>query len=328
MVSATLYVNAGLNADVEVASGASGIGLYRSELPFMLFDRLPSEREQAQLYRTVLQAMHPLASNDPGYIGGDKQLPAFQRGRIPTRGQRGIRFLLDHPDVFLTQLRAVLRANEGWVIYGFLPMITCVDELDQSTAACRPGQTAGRRGSRRTAGNGAMIEVPASDLPDCAAGQEGRLLFVGTNDLAQFLLATDRDDFAGGRVLTCRIRRCCRRFIASLKRRTELGKPVSLWGTQRETAIALVLLGMGSDALSGAAAVARVKAAIRRVNSASFARKFADEALRCQSRTDVERMLRVHAYRRGVGTAWQRGIAIEGKPAQLAGKNRQRYKWR
>jgi phosphotransferase system enzyme I (PtsP) len=109
--------------------------LYRSELPFMLFDRLPSEREQTQLYRAALQAMNPLPVTFRVLdIGGDKQLPYLQGPERPvTHGQRGIRFMLDQPEVFLTQLRAVLRANEGLGnLRLLLPMITCVDELDQA----------------------------------------------------------------------------------------------------------------------------------------------------------------------------------------------------
>ena len=296
---ATLYVNAGLSADVEVAvrAGASGIGLYRSELPFMLFDRLPSEREQAQLYRTVLQAMHPLPVTIRVLdIGGDKQLPYLQERReSPTRGQRGIRFLLDHPDVFLTQLRAVLRANEGLGnLRLLLPMITCVDELDQSLRLVDQAveQIEGEGVDVGQPEVGVMIEVPAAIYQIALLAKKVAFFSVGTNDLAQFLLATDRDDSAGAARFDVPHPALLQALHRIIEEAHQAGKPVSVCGEiAGEPAVALVLLGMGFDALSmGPAVLPAVKAAIRRSNSASL-RKFADEALRCQSRTDVERML-------------------------------------
>ncbi len=318
---ATLYVNAGLNADVEGAttSGASGIGLYRSELPFMLFDRLPSEREQAQLYRRVLQAIHPLPVTIRALdIGGDKQLPYLQSGRT-TRGQRGIRFLLDQPEVFLTQLRAVLRANDGLGNLRLLfPMITCVDELDQAMQLVdRAGlQLADEGFNVGRPETGAMIEVPAAIYQIALLAEKVDFFSVGTNDLAQFLLATDRDDSYGAARFDMphpALLQALHRIVDEAHR---AGRPVSVCGELAgDSAIAMVLLGMGFDALSvGHAVLPRVKAAIRRVNSASL-REFADEALRCQSRTDVERLLRrVHASTAEEASREQWGNASKGNP--------------
>lgn len=297
---ATLYVNAGLSADVEVAvtAGAAGIGLYRSELPFMLFDRLPTEREQTQLYRTVLQAMDPMPVTIRILdIGGDKQLPYLQDTRKPaTRSQRGIRFMLDRPEVFLTQLRAVLRANEDTGNLRLLfPMITCVDELDQ---ALRLVDQAGRQLAEEGLDIpqpqiGVMIEVPAAIYQIAPLAERADFFSVGTNDLAQFLLATDRDDSYAVARLEVPHPALLHALHLIVDEAHRAGKPVGVCGEiAGDTAMALILLGMGFDSLSmGPAVLPRVKAAIRRANSVSLAR-IADDALRCQTTTDVERLLR------------------------------------
>jgi len=162
-----------------------------------------------------------------------------------------------------------------------------------------------------------MIEVPAAIYQIALLAKKVAFFSVGTNDLAQFLLATDRDDSSGA----ARFDVPHPALLQALHRITEeahqAGKPVSVCGEiAGEPAVALVLLGMGFDALSmGPAVLPAVKAAIRRSNSASL-RKFADEALRCQSRTDVERMLS-KVVRTGdvVGTASKRP---DGEPDQEA----------
>src|SRR5699024_11012292 len=116
-VSIKLYVNTGLISDVNSALeiGCDGVGLHRTEFPFMIRDRFPGEEEQVRLYREVLQAYAPrpviLRTLD---VGGDKMLPYFPIGdEYPLLGWRGIRVTLDHPEIFLTQLRAMLRADVG-----------------------------------------------------------------------------------------------------------------------------------------------------------------------------------------------------------------------
>jgi phosphotransferase system, enzyme I, PtsP len=110
-----LHANSGLFADIAAArnSGVQGVGLYRSELHFFLRDRFPGEEEQATLYTRVLRIMdpHPVVLRTLD-VGGDKPLPYFPISEEnPFLGWRGIRLTLDHPDLFLTQLRAMLRAN-------------------------------------------------------------------------------------------------------------------------------------------------------------------------------------------------------------------------
>ena len=130
-----LYAKAGLLTDIVAAreSGAEGIGLYRTEFAYMVRESFPSEDEQCQIYRRMLAAFAPqpvvMRTLD---IGGDKTLPYFTiEENNPFLGWRGMRFTLDHPEIFVTQLRAMLRANvELDNLRILFPMITTVEELD------------------------------------------------------------------------------------------------------------------------------------------------------------------------------------------------------
>ena len=133
----TLLVNTGLAADagLSLTSGAEGVGLYRTEVPFMMRDRFPAEEEQRIVYRQLLQAFAPrpviMRTLD---VGGDKALPYFPvEEDNPFLGWRGIRITLDHPEVFLMQVRAMMRASQGYDnLYIMLPMVTSVMEVDEA----------------------------------------------------------------------------------------------------------------------------------------------------------------------------------------------------
>ncbi len=297
--SVGLFINAGLSADLEVAAaaGSAGIGLYRSELPFMLFDRLPSELEQQQLYRKALQAMSPfpvtLRTLD---VGGDKPLPYLRDlGISGAYGQRGIRFMLDRPDIFLTQLRAALRADLGLGNLRLLfPMISGLDELEQALQLLEQARDQlldeGLSVSRPSVG--VMIEVPAAVYQVDALARRIDFLSVGTNDLAQFLLATDRNNPQ----VSARLDPVHPALLRALKEIADsahrLGKPVTVCGEiAGDPAIALLVLGMGFDGLSmSPAALLKVKWAVRSVTMATM-RIMAAEALRCESPDGIQRLL-------------------------------------
>ena len=305
--SVALYINAGLSLDLEPAAttGSAGIGLFRSELPFMLFDRLPSEHEQQQIYRQALESVIPLPVTLRTLdVGGDKNLPYLDTGVNRAPGSRGIRFLLDHPEIFLTQLRAALKADLGLGnLRLLLPMISEVDELVQALQmleqAMRQLLDEGLSISRPPVG--VMIEVPAALYQIEALARRADFLSVGTNDLAQYLLATDRnnpDDSARLYPAHPALLQALKQVLDSAHR---AGKLVTVCGEiAGEPAIALLLLGMGFDGLSmSPAALPGVKLAVRSVTMERM-RVLAAESLRCERPVTIHRLLEVVDIETGI----------------------------
>jgi phosphotransferase system enzyme I (PtsI) len=196
-----LCANIELPQDVEEAAeaGAMGIGLFRSEFLFLNRDDLPSEDEQFEAYRSVADAMHgrPVTIRTLD-LGADKSINGAQRGGPnPALGLRAIRFCLAEPQMFLTQLRAILRASRYGKIRLLIPMLAHAHEIEQMLAAVRQAREMlddqKIRYDRRIPVGG-MIEVPAAALSLPYFLKKLDFLSIGTNDLIQYTLAIDRTD--------------------------------------------------------------------------------------------------------------------------------------
>ena len=196
-----LLLNAGLTGEsnVAISQGVDGVGLYRTEISFLMQHRFPSEEEQIQLYQTVL-ASYPkkrvvMRTLD---VGGDKPLPYLPiEEDNPFLGWRGIRFTLDHPDIFLIQLRSMLKASaEHQNLSIMLPMISNVKELDDALGLLHQAYEDAVQTDERVVMPkiGIMLEVPSMLylLPNVANKID--FVSVGTNDLTQYLLAVDRNN--------------------------------------------------------------------------------------------------------------------------------------
>ncbi|WFF40222.1 phosphoenolpyruvate--protein phosphotransferase [Salinicola endophyticus] len=270
-----LMVNTGLAVDAvaQLKSRVSGVGLYRTEVPFMMNERFPSEQEQTRLYHEQLSSFAPLPvvmrTLD---IGGDKDLPYFPINEAnPFLGWRGIRVTLDHPEVLMVQLRAMLMASRGLDnLRILLPMITSVDEVDTALRLLsRARQELAEDGIEVASPKvGAMIEVPATLYQLPALAERVDFFSIGSNDLTQYLLAVDRNNARVASLYDA----CHPAVLNALSRlATEsqaLEVPASVCGELAgDPAGALLLMGMGFDALSmNAPSLPRVRAAIRRVS--------------------------------------------------------------
>lgn len=269
-----LYVNTGLMADVvrSLERGAEGVGLYRTEVPFLLRDRFPSEEEQRAIYREQLEAFAPhtvtMRTLD---IGGDKALPYFPiEEDNPFLGWRGIRVTLDHPEIFLSQIRAMIKASEGLDnLRILLPMITNMQEVDASKALIqRVYKELLEEGFRvRKPQIGVMIEVPAAVYLAPELSRRVDFLSVGSNDLTQYLLAVDRNNAQVADLYQAYHPAVLRALQYIVYAAHDAGISVSICGELAgDPGAAILLMAMGYDVLSmNATNLPKVKSVIRGV---------------------------------------------------------------
>ncbi len=267
-----LWVNTGLMADVtrSLDQGAEGVGLYRTEVPFLLRERFPSEEEQRQIYRNQLEAFAPkpvtMRTLD---IGGDKALPYFPiEEENPFLGWRGIRVTLDHPEIFLVQTRAMLKASEGLNnLRIMLPMVSNISELDEALEFIH-------RAHREVLEEGAdielppigvMVEVPSAVYQASALARKADFLSVGSNDLTQYLLAVDRNNARVADLYHSYHPAVLQALIQVAQASRAESTPVSICGELAgDPGAAVLLMAMGYDALSmNATNLTKVKKALR-----------------------------------------------------------------
>ncbi len=269
-----LFVNTGLMADVNMSlqRGAEGVGLYRTEIPFMVRDRFPSEGEQMEIYRQQLEAFHPspvtMRTLD---IGGDKSLPYFPIAEDnPFLGWRGIRVTLDHPEIFLVQIRAMLWASEGLDnLRIMLPMVSSVMEIDEAMHLVHRAylEVLEEGAHVRMPEVGVMIEVPAAVYQIRDFVQQCDFVSVGSNDLTQYLLAVDRNNRRVANLFESfhpAVLRALKHIVDEAKAE---GTPVSICGEMAgDPRSALLLVAMGYDTLSmSASSLLRVKWVLRKL---------------------------------------------------------------
>ena len=253
-----LWVNTGLLADVKRAQqrGAEGVGLYRSEVAFMGTSRFPSESEQVQMYREQLEAFHPLPVTMRTLdVGGDKPLSYFPiKETNPYLGWRGIRITLDHPEIFLVQVRAMIKASVGLNnLHILLPMISGVHELDDAQHLIHRawGELTQEGLDVQMPQVGVMIEVPSAVYQARELARMADFLSVGSNDLTQYLLAVDRNNARVAALYDYLHPAVLMALKDVVKAAHAEGKPVSICGEMAGDPVAAVLLlAMGFDSLS------------------------------------------------------------------------------
>ncbi len=269
-----LWVNTGLMADVvrSLERGAEGVGLFRTEVPFLLRDRFPSEEEQRQIYREQLEAFapHPVTMRTLD-IGGDKSLPYFPiEEDNPFLGWRGIRVTLDHPEIFLSQVRAMLKASEGLNnLRIMLPMIASVSELEVAkTLVYRAYHELLEEGfTMDLPPIGVMIEVPAAVYQVKDLASRADFLSVGSNDLTQYLLAVDRNNARVADLYDSLHPAVLRALKLIADQAHQAGVAVTICGEMAgDPGAAILLAAMGYDVLSmNATNLPKVKSAIRSI---------------------------------------------------------------
>jgi phosphotransferase system, enzyme I, PtsP len=275
-VDISLLLNIGLMFDLQQldATGAEGIGLYRTEIPFMVRRDIPDVSQQTDVYRRVLDA----ASGRPVTFrtldaGGDKHIQAFDHdpGDNPALGWRSIRISVDHPSLLRNQIRAILRASAGKPVDLMFPMVSTVAEFDTARSILdRELERAGRRGDILPSKLrlGSMLEVPslAWQLPEILSRVD--FLSVGSNDLQQFFFAADRGD----QRVTHRYDAVSVPFLRLLRDISNAckkhDKPLTLCGEMAGSRIgAMALIGIGYHRLSMAAAsIGPIKETVRSLN--------------------------------------------------------------
>lgn len=234
------------------AVGADGVGLYRTEFLFIGRDTLPDEDEQYEAYRAVLKAMPTKPVTIRTFdVGADKALNG-NHGRVepnPALGLRAVRYSLSEPQMFLTQLRALLRASAHGKLQIMVPMLAHAHEIDQSLALIEKAKAELRAEKVKfdeAVPVGGMIEVPAAALSLGMFIRRLSFLSIGTNDLIQYTLAIDRSDEAVVHLYDPLHPAVLKLIGGTIQAGARFGMPVSVCGEMAgDPAYTLLFLGMG-----------------------------------------------------------------------------------
>jgi phosphotransferase system enzyme I (PtsP) len=273
----SLFANVGLLSDVAFAHlhGAQGIGLYRTEIPFLSHRDFPSEEEQYALYKRVVEGMmdKPVTIRTLD-IGADKY-PSYMRSFAtepnPFLGWRSIRISLEVEEIFKTQLRAILRVGDLGSVRMLVPMISSLEEIQKVKELLAEAKAELEREGTpfdRQMELGIMVEVPSAVQLAERFLREVDFLSIGTNDLIQYLLAVDRSNRKVANLYEPLHPAVLSALNATINAGRKAGKRVSMCGEMAgDPLCALVLLGMGLEEFSmGALYLPVIKKAIRSIS--------------------------------------------------------------
>ncbi len=314
-IEVPLLLNTGLVNEVgsQAIDEAQGVGLYRTEVPFMIRDRFPGEGVQTANYERVLESFAPrpviLRTLD---IGGDKPLPYFPVVESnPFLGWRGVRISLDHPEIFLTQVRAMLRASANFNnLQIMLPMITSVTEVDELQLLIQQAhdELLDEGFVVDMPPVGVMVEVPSAVYQVEELARRVDFLSIGTNDLTQYLLAVDRNNPSVAEIYDDLHPAVLRAVDQVVKGAHAHGKPVGVCGELAGNPLATALLiGMGVDSLSmSAGSLLKVKWVLRSISRAR-ARQWLKAALRMESASQIRAFMEANLDKIGLGGLYRPG---------------------
>jgi phosphotransferase system enzyme I (PtsI) len=290
--------------DIVLANGAEGIGLYRSEFLFIQHGVEVSEELQAQAYGRVLRGMagRPVTIRTID-LGGDKLVPGFFSGQEenPLLGWRAIRFSLSLREIFLTQLRALLRASVEGKLKVMFPMISGVEELEEALLCFEQAKAELREKGiafDEEVPVGTMIEVPSAALVSDHLAKMVKFFSLGTNDLIQYTMAVDRGNERISHLYQPFHPGVLRLIRLVIENAHEEGIPVAMCGEMAgDPRMALLLVGMGLDEFSmNALGLPAVKRVIRSVSSTE-AKQLVDQVLPMARSSEIEEV--ITAYSKG-----------------------------
>jgi phosphotransferase system enzyme I (PtsI) len=298
-----LAIEANIETPDEVGSvlahGADGIGLYRSEFLFIQPGRFPSEEEQCRAYTAVLKAMGERSVTIRTLdLGGDKVMPGFSLSveNNPILGWRAIRFCLARPEIFRTQLRALLRASVHGSLRIMFPLISGAAELDRILAVldeARAELTREGIAFRPDIPIGIMIEVPSAAVTSDILAAKADFFSIGTNDLIQYTLAVDRGNERVAYLYEPLHPGVLRLIKMTIDNAHARGIPVGMCGEMAGDPLAtVVLLGLGLDSFSmgpiGIPLVKRIVRSVASMEAETFVRSIASMG----SGVEIERAVR------------------------------------
>ncbi|MGE5675793.1 MAG: phosphoenolpyruvate--protein phosphotransferase [Mycobacterium leprae] len=295
-----LVANVGNPRDVGPAleGGAEGVGLYRTEFLFMDRDRMPTEDEQFDAYKAVVEGMggHPVIIRTLD-IGGDKQIPYLEMPQEmnPFLGWRALRMCLDRPDLFKTQLRAILRASAFGQCLVMFPMVSSIDEVRRAKAILAEA-TAELKAEGKSFDAamkvGVMIEIPSAALIADQMAREVDFFSIGSNDLIQYTMAVDRMNQRIANLYDPLHPGVLRLIAMVIDAAHKHGRFAGMCGEMAgDTSATPILLGLGLDEFSmSAGSVPQVKKLVRQLSKEQCA-AVARKALECGTSAEVKELL-------------------------------------